>query len=163
MNEATKDNPGVIAPPPLIALATLLLGLALDWLLPAYIFQIVFTFWDRVVIGVVLMAPGGALAVAAIGTFRSLATNVEPWKPSVNLATIGIYRWLRNPMYVGVLMILAGLGFLLASDWTLALLVPAALILHFGVVLREERYLEKKFGEAYRRYKASVPRYGWPF
>ena len=50
----------------------------------------------------------------------------------------------------------------LASDWTLVLLVPAALILHFGVVTREERYLEAKFGESYRTYMSKVPRYGLP-
>ena len=49
------------------------------------------------------------------------------------------------------------------SDWMLLLLIPALLILHFGVVLREERYLEGKFGEPYRRYLRDVPRYGWKF
>jgi len=68
---------------------------------------------------------------------------------------------MRNPMYVGLTLLLAGLAIALASDWTLVLLVPAALVLHFGVVKREERYLEAKFGEAYRVYKGNVPRYGW--
>jgi protein-S-isoprenylcysteine O-methyltransferase Ste14 len=55
----------------------------------------------------------------------------------------------------------AGIAIALASDWTLVLLVPAAFVLHFGVVLREERYLARKFGDDYRRYLAQVPRYGW--
>ena len=50
---------------------------------------------------------------------------------------------------------------MLGSDWILILMVPMLLILHYGVVLREERYLERKFGEAYWDYKAAVPRYGW--
>ena len=49
---------------------------------------------------------------------------------------------------------------MLASDWTLILLVPTGIVLHYGVVLREERYLERLFGEDYLRYKESVPRWG---
>ena len=56
----------------------------------------------------------------------------------------------------------AGIGIALASDWTLVMLVAAALTLHFGVVKREERYLAAKFGEPYRQYIKTVPRYGWP-
>ena len=67
---------------------------------------------------------------------------------------------MRNPMYVGLLLLVGGFGIAFASDWTLVLLVPLALLLRNGVVLREERYLEDKFGEDYRRYKASVPRWG---
>jgi protein-S-isoprenylcysteine O-methyltransferase Ste14 len=59
-------------------------------------------------------------------------------------------------------LIVAGLGIALASDWMLVMLVPAVLLLHFGVVKREERYLEAKFGDAYRAYKERVPRYGIP-
>jgi protein-S-isoprenylcysteine O-methyltransferase Ste14 len=69
---------------------------------------------------------------------------------------------MRNPMYVGAIVILAGIAATLASDWMAILLVPTAFVLHSGVVRREERYLEARFGEDYRRYKASVPRYGWP-
>jgi protein-S-isoprenylcysteine O-methyltransferase Ste14 len=66
-------------------------------------------------------------------------------------------------MYVGLALLVAGIGVALASDWTLVMLVFAALMVHFGVVKREEQYLEAKFGNAYRRYMASVPRYGLPF
>jgi protein-S-isoprenylcysteine O-methyltransferase Ste14 len=64
-------------------------------------------------------------------------------------------------MYIGLGLFLVGLAVALASAWTLAMLVPAALALHYGVVKREERYLEAKFGDDYRAFKASVPRYGW--
>jgi protein-S-isoprenylcysteine O-methyltransferase Ste14 len=60
------------------------------------------------------------------------------------------------------MLIVAGLAIVLASDWTFVLLVPAALILHFGVVAREERYLQAKFGESYHVYMSKVPRYGLP-
>ncbi len=64
-------------------------------------------------------------------------------------------------MYVGGSIAALGLALVLDSDWMILLLVPALLVLHFGVVLREERYLESKFGETYRSYKTAVPRYGW--
>jgi protein-S-isoprenylcysteine O-methyltransferase Ste14 len=65
-------------------------------------------------------------------------------------------------MYVGGTLFLVGLAILLASDWMLVMTIVFVLVLHFGVVRREERYLESKFGEAYRQYCNRVPRYGWP-
>jgi protein-S-isoprenylcysteine O-methyltransferase Ste14 len=161
MTEA-RDSAGVIAPPPLIALAAVVLGLALDWLLPAYVVSMLLSLTERIIIGAMLIAAGGALAIPAMRGFRSAGTHVEPWKPSSALVTGGIFGWLRNPMYVGLALIVAGLGIALASDWMLVMLVPAVLLLHFGVVKREERYLEAKFGDAYRQYEARVPRYGIP-
>jgi protein-S-isoprenylcysteine O-methyltransferase Ste14 len=161
MTEA-RNSAGVIAPPPLIALAVVVLGLALDWLLPAYVLTLLLSLTERIVIGVVLIAAGASLAIPAMRSFRSAGTHVEPWKPSSALVTDGIFGWLRNPMYVGLAFLVAGLGVALASDWTLVMLAPGALVMHFGVVKREERYLEGKFGDEYRRYKTRVPRYGVP-
>ena len=161
MTEA-RDSAGVIAPQPLIALAAVVLGLALDWLIPAYVVSVLLSLTERIIIGAMLIAAGGALAIPAMRGFRSAGTHVEPWKPSSALVTGGIFGWLRNPMYVGLALIVAGLGIALASDWMLVMLVPAVLLLHFGVVKREERYLEAKFGDAYRAYKERVPRYGIP-
>ena len=158
----TRDNAGVIAPPPLLALAAVVLGLVLDWLLPAYVLTVLLTFWERVVIAVILAGVGAVLAIPAMRGFRSAGTHVEPWKPASALVTGGIFGWLRNPMYVGLTLCLAGLSILLASDWMLAMTIVFVLVIHFGVVKREERYLEAKFGDAYRAYKARVPRYGIP-
>jgi protein-S-isoprenylcysteine O-methyltransferase Ste14 len=156
-----SDTPGVIAPPPLIALITVALGLGLDLLLPA-----AFTAWPiatpgRIVVGALCMVAGGVLAIIAERAFHRIGTNTLPWRPALKLATGGIYAHMRNPMYVGLAAFVAGLGIALASFGTLLLLLPAALVMHFGVVLREERYLERKFGYDYRHFKAAVPRYGW--
>jgi protein-S-isoprenylcysteine O-methyltransferase Ste14 len=159
---APADTAGVIAPPPLIALATLVIGVVGDWLLPLNALASVLNWPARIGIGAVLLLAGGALVVVGERAFKQVGTNVKPWRPSLALATTGIYAHLRNPMYVGAILILTGLAAALASDWMAILLLPTALLLHFGVVRREERYLEAKFGEDYRRYMASVPRYGWP-
>jgi protein-S-isoprenylcysteine O-methyltransferase Ste14 len=156
------DNAVVIAPPPLIALIVVVAGLSLDRLLPAHVLAVLLPFWTRLVIGLLLAGAGGVIAVVAEFQFKAIGTNVMPWKPTLRLATDGIYQYVRNPMYVGLALLVAGIGVGLASDWILVLLVPAALVMHFGVVRREERYLEAKFGDIYRAYKAHVPRYGWP-
>jgi protein-S-isoprenylcysteine O-methyltransferase Ste14 len=159
MNEQ-KDTAGVIAPPPLIALGAVVLGLALDWLAPAYILTVLLSFETRLPLGLLLILLGGLLAYGGMRGFRRAATAVNPYAPSTALATTGVYAYLRNPMYVGLGLIVGGLGIALASDWMLVMLVAAALTIHFGVVKREERYLTAKFCDAYVRYRAAVPRYG---
>ncbi len=161
--DRSDDIPGVIAPPPLIDLTAVVLGALLNWLAPAYLLTVLLPLHERVAIGLVLMLAGGGLAVVALRTMREAATNPEPWKPAVRLVTGGIFAWVRNPIYVGGWLVIAGLAIALASDWMLVTLVLSLPVKHFGVVLREERYLEDKFGDAYRAYKQAVPRYGIPF
>ena len=159
----TRDNAGVIAPPPLLALAAVVLGLALDGLMPAFVLTVLLTWPERIAMAIVLFAAGAGLAFPALRGFRAAGTHVEPWKPSTALVTDGIFGWLRNPMYVGLTLLLTGLSILLASDWMLVMTIIFVPVIHFGVVRREECYLEAKFGDAYRQYMARVPRYGLPF
>jgi len=159
--QAGKDHPGVIAPPPLLALAVVVLGLLLDWLLPAYLLGLLLALWLRVFLAVMLIGGGGLLAALAIREFRAAGTHVEPWKPSTALVAGSVYAYSRNPIYAGLTMILTGLAFAFASDWMLVLVIVAFVpAMHYGVIKREERYLAAKFGEPYRRYMDAVPRYG---
>src|SRR5471030_1759005 len=162
MTEAS-DTAGVIAPPPLLALAAVLIGVALDWLLPAYVLTVLLSFEARIGLGVLLIVGGLALGFSGRSSFVRVGTNLNPYKSSSTLVTSGIFAHVRNPMYVGMALVVAGIGIALASDWTLVMLVAAALTVHFGVVKREERYLTAKFGDAYRHYLDTAPRYGWPF
>lgn len=90
--DEVRDNPGVIAPPPLIALGTVVLGLALDWFLPSLILRGIFGFWARLIVGAILMGTGAALAIVAFRSFSRAGTNVEPWKPALTLVTRGNFR-----------------------------------------------------------------------
>lgn len=162
MSAPSNDTAGVIAPPPLIALGAVLVGLALDWLAPAYLLAVLMPLETRLPVGLLLILCGGLLAYGGFRSFRRASTEINPYKPSARLATTGVYAYVRNPMYVGLGLVVGGIGLALASDWTLVMLVVAALTIHFGVVLREERYLTAKFGAAYEQYCEAVSRYGWP-
>lgn len=157
-----RDTAGVIAPPPLIALGVLLIGLGLDRLFPVGVAGAVFPRSARVTISTALVILAAWPMARALWRFRLAGTAPEPWKPTTALVIRGIYKRTRNPMYQAFGLFVLGLAFAFASDWTFLLLPLGAAIVHFGVVRREERYLEGKFGEAWRDYSDHVPRYGWP-
>jgi protein-S-isoprenylcysteine O-methyltransferase Ste14 len=154
------DRPGVIAPVPVVFAAAFVAGISLDafsriggiHLIPRPL---------RATIALICIAFGVWVMVKAIRSFRRINTHTLPWFPASALAVCDIYSKTRNPMYEGMMAIVFGFGVLLRSDWTILLLIPAVIIVHYGVVRREERYLERKFGDEYRRYKKEVPRYGW--
>jgi len=160
MPDNSKDVPGVLIFPPLVPLAVLVVGTLLDWLLPFQLLNRI-PFGVRIVPGAVLFAIGLALVIAGDRAFKRVGTNVNPMQPSTALAEHGVFAHLRNPMYTGAGFGLFGVVLGFALEWTFVLTIAGLLVLHFGVVLREERYLERKFGENYRRYKKRVPRYGW--
>ena len=162
MTNVPTDTARVIAPPPLIALGTLLLGLILDRLFPIGAAGAMLPGTRRFVIAAVFFAAGIWMVVRALLDFRQVGTPAEPWKPTTALATHGIFRKTRNPMYQAFGILTFALAVVFASDWTILLIVPGAIVMHYGVVRREERYLTAKFGEPYRRYMDEVPRYGWP-
>jgi protein-S-isoprenylcysteine O-methyltransferase Ste14 len=161
MKERT-DTARVIAPPPLLTLAAIVFGLLLDGLFPAYVLSAALPRGEHRLIGAILIVVSLCLGIPALLAFRRAGTPAEPWKSAEALVTHGIFRFVRNPMYVGMIVFVAGLAILTASDWMLVMCLPLAAVLHIGVVKREERYLEARFGAEYRRYCEAVPRYGWP-
>ncbi len=154
-NNATA---GVIARPPLIFLAGLLLGLALDYLLPLR-FDLLPTGLARWIIAAVLIIAGLAPFAAGIRNFLRAGTPVPTNEPTRALVTTGIHAWTRNPIYVGFFLIYLGIAVAARSPWILILIIPVALVMRYGVVAREEAYLERLFGEPYRAYKARVRRW----
>jgi protein-S-isoprenylcysteine O-methyltransferase Ste14 len=156
--EGGGDTAGVIARPPLLYGGFLLAGLALEWLWPLGAFTALS--WDRLLLtGGMLMAIGVGLLVAAFRRFKAVGTNIPTWQPSTALATDGIYRISRNPIYLGLTLIYAGLAIALGSFWPLVLLVPLFLVMRYGVIAREETYLTRLFGDDYRAYCTRVRRW----
>jgi protein-S-isoprenylcysteine O-methyltransferase Ste14 len=102
---------------------------------------------------------GLALAAAGIRGFSRAATPVRSKEPTRVLVTTGIHGWTRNPIYLGMFLVYGGIGIAARSPWTLILTLPLAITIRYGVVAREEAYLERRFGEAYRDYKARVRRW----
>jgi len=149
---------GVIARPPLLFLAALLLGLAADRLLP---WRLTVPAGDLVrwpVAGPLILI-GLALATAGIRNFSSAATPVPTNQPTRALVTTGIHGWSRNPIYLGMFLIYIGIGIAARSPSTLILTLPLAFTIRYGVIAREEAYLEGRFGDAYRNYKGRVRRW----
>lgn len=153
-----RDTAGVIAPPPLLFLAALALAFGLQWLLPLGLGGAL-TAWLRLPLGFGLLVAAGLGAGLALRGFRRLRTPAEPWKPTARLATGGIYRYTRNPMYLALLLLLAAAGLLSDALWPLLALPLLGLTLQRGVVLREERYLARRFGAEYEAYRRRVRRW----
>jgi protein-S-isoprenylcysteine O-methyltransferase Ste14 len=99
------------------------------------------------------------LAFSAIACFLRAGTNVPTRRPATALVINGPYRFSRNPIYTGMIVLLLGIGVMVDSAWILAMAVPLALVLRYGVIAREERYLEAKFGAPYRAFRENVRRW----
>jgi protein-S-isoprenylcysteine O-methyltransferase Ste14 len=111
------------------------------------------------IIGGSLILIGLALAAAGIRNFSQAGTPVRSIKPTRALVTTGIHGWTRNPIYLGMFLVYGGLGIGAQSPWILILTLPLAITIRYGVVAREEAYLERRFGDVYRDYKGRVRRW----
>jgi protein-S-isoprenylcysteine O-methyltransferase Ste14 len=100
-----------------------------------------------------------ALAIWAIATFRRIGTTPNPAGGSTALALEGPYRFSRNPMYLSLLLLMAGIGLAANTPWPLLTLPIVVFVLRRGVIEYEERYLTAKFGEPYRAFMARVRRW----
>ena len=149
---------GVIARPPLLFLAALLIGVVSESLrpLPFPVPGIDLVHW---IIGGSLILTGLALAAAGIRNFLRAGTPVPTTEPTRALVTTGTHGWTRNPIYLGMFLIYGGIGVAVRSPWILMLTLPLAIAIRYGVVAREEAYLERRFGDAYRDYKARARRW----
>lgn len=155
MGKAKKDHARVIAPPPLIYAAAFVPGWYFNDLvaLPGMPDAV------RYVGAVVLTTPAAGLALGALYLMRKARTAIEPWGESTAIVTGGPFRVTRNPLYVTLALLYAAAALWLDAPLAFATLPLALLVVHYGVIRREERYLERKFGEEYLRYKRSVRRW----
>ena len=150
-----EDRPGVPITPPLLFVFPIIASLALEWFFPTSFAQGSI----RWTIGALMFLAGIAMAVSGFVTQKRAGTDPIPFNPSTRIVVHGLYRFTRNPMYLGLALCTLALVILVDSTWML-LAVPIGLVLIDRiVVVREERYLERKFGEEYLNYKRRVRRW----
>ncbi len=152
---SAQDHAGVVAPAPIIYGGAFLLGALVHGLLPIPVLPLA----AAPLIGIPLLACGAALAVWSRRTMERAGTNVHPARPAIRLVVTGPYGFSRNPMYLARTLLYVGLALLANALWILAAFVPLLAVIHYGVIAREERYLDAKFGDAYRQYRTRVRRW----
>ena len=144
----------VLVPPPLLYAVPLAAGLLIQhwWHLP------VVPGWAAVPLGVACVFLG-VVGLPAVLAFHRARTSPNPFRPSSALVTTGPYRFSRNPMYVGLTLLYAGVAIWVNTVWPLLFLPVILIVLHYGVVVREEAYLARTFGDEYRHYARRVRRW----
>jgi len=154
-NVATVDHPGVLAPAPILFGVAFLFGTLLHGLFPRPALPL----GMAPLTGLALLCSGAVLAVWSRRTMEAASTNVNPSRPATTLVVTGTFGFSRNPMYVARTLLYLGLGLMVNALGILVALVPLLFVMHYGVIKPEERYLEAKFGDAYRRYRTRVRRW----
>jgi protein-S-isoprenylcysteine O-methyltransferase Ste14 len=152
-----RDTAGVVAAPPVIYGVALIVALSMHAASSIHITSSP----GRVLrlVGVGVIALGLLLSGAVMREFARAGTAVSPYHETTHFVSTGPYRYTRNPDYIGQTLMYAGIALATNSWWPLLLLPPALLTIHYGVVRREERYLEAKFGQNYRDYTSRVSRW----
>src|SRR6266702_4291921 len=149
----TADTAPAIIQPPLAWWLAVITGLALNWLVPLpFLPADLPAGW----LGAMVFVLALALVAGAIVTIMRAGSNVPTNLPTTTIVKSGPYRFTRNPIYLGMFLGLIGLAIAFDSLWLLVALVPFALVIRYGVVAREEAYLDRKFGDPYRRYRSRV-------
>jgi protein-S-isoprenylcysteine O-methyltransferase Ste14 len=152
------DSPNVRFPPPTLYLAGFLIGFYLhraiggDEVAPGLRAAVAGA-------GIAAIAAGVGIIAWAVATFRRARTTLLPMRPSAAMVAGGPYRFTRNPMYVGLAAIYAGATLAAGFLWPLACLPAVLVAVRWLVIEREERYLERRFGEEYRDFRARVRRW----
>lgn len=152
---AAPDHARVIAPPPVITAAAAALGAGLRFLWPAPLWP-----WACAWAPVALCLAGSLLlASAGAGEIWRGRTTILPHRATTALVTSGPFRITRNPLYLAMGLLLAGVAFAVNSLAMFLVIGPWVVVMRYGVIAREERYLEGKFGEDYRAYCRRVRRW----
>ena len=152
----TADTAQVIIRPPLAWGLAVIAGLALNWLAPLpFLPADLPTGWPGAMVFVFALA----LFAWAIVTLTRAGSNVPTNRPTTTIVESGPYAFTRNPIYLGMFLGLIGLAIAFDNLWLLMMLAPFAPVIRYGVVAREEAYLERKFGDVYRGYRSRVRRW----
>jgi protein-S-isoprenylcysteine O-methyltransferase Ste14 len=151
----STDAANVIAPPPLIYLVGLAVGFGLEALLPSASVPPAL----GLVAGIALIAAGALLARSFFRALARAGTPISPYAASTALVTDGPYRISRNPGYLGMALAYAGIALVSGALWPFASLAVVLVLVDRGVIAREERYMERRFGDEYLQYKKRARRW----
>jgi len=154
-NEA--DHVKAVPDPQNLLLVLLAVGLLLGWIFPAQFLPNSAGY--NYVVGVATVVIALSIGGSALTTLRRAHTSPNPNRPTVALVESGVFRYSRNPIYLSMLLLYLGITVFVNVAWLLLLFPIWFLPVNFLVVRREERYLERKFGDIYTRYKAQVRRW----
>ncbi|HWB45295.1 MAG TPA: isoprenylcysteine carboxylmethyltransferase family protein [Hyphomicrobiaceae bacterium] len=152
----TTDTARVVVRPPLAWGLAVIGGFALDWFAPLPFLP---PDWPAIWLGATIFVLALALLIWAVVTMTRAGSNVPTNRPTIAIVGGGPYRFTRNPIYLGMFLGLIGLATTFNAVWLLIALFPFALVIRYGVVAREETYLERKFGDMYRSYRSRVRRW----
>ena len=152
----TEDTAQVVVRPPIAWGLAVIAGFALSWLVPLPFLP---TYLPGDWLGALVFVFALALFGWAIGTITRGGSNVPTSLPTTTIVENGPYRFTRNPIYLGMFLGLIGLAIAFDNLWLLMMLLPFALVIRYGVVAREEAYLERKFGDVYQGYRSRVRRW----
>lgn len=158
MTAERPDSPGIPFPPPLVFVAALALGFLIHRFVPVPIVPPA----NRIVVnrvGWALVVASAVISLPALIAFRRARTSIIPHRPATAVVDTGPYRWTRNPMYLGLTVLSAGVACVFNALWPLLLVPVAVLVTDRYTIAREERYLERAFGDAYRAYCRRVRRW----
>ncbi|MBB5519921.1 methyltransferase family protein [Amphiplicatus metriothermophilus] len=155
----TPQTAGVIASPPLMLLGALIAGFMLSNAAPLGVLAQI-PERPRLIVGGLICLFCLVFSALAVMRFARKGTPVNPFLPPQALVADGVYGLVRNPMYVDFYGFSLGLAIVFAADWVIVATAVLAVVMHYFVIRREERFLEAKFGEPYRAYCARVKRYG---
>ena len=152
---APPDVAGVVARPPLVYLTSILVGTGLHLVWPIRVFP------DAVglPVGGGLLFVGIALFMLAARQFLAVGTPLPTNQPTRAIVAKGPYRFTRNPIYLSMTLVHLGIALWINDAWLLCTLAVTLFVMSRGVIAREERYLARRFGDEYLRYKSSVRRW----
>ena len=152
-----NDRANVAVLPSLPYLLTVIAGVVVDWLWEPY--RLFPEAWIGHAAGWPVVAAATLLVIWAVVTMGRTGEHPSVHKATRAIVSTGPYAYTRNPMYLSLILVYAGIVLIFNTLWPVILLPLPLLVIQYGVIHREERYLERKFGDEYARYRTKTRRW----